>query len=179
MPFCGVPLTRNGGSAQCAECIDPYSIENDIWILDVIRRKDREAFDEQVKSSPVAVDLSKELTDKHYFRDDVFAAMAHDIGYRKVQFGNVADDTFYDVWMARLLERRVRNSARVIAAKSDSNCILTFGRMPAPPCPNWCLTSSTSCSKSEPSLRLYLRNSQFHPDRRNMNNCCPARSSIL
>lgn len=53
------PLTSDGRSARCPMCEEPYPIEHDIWLLDVVRRGDRTAFDEQVQVAPIPLDLSK------------------------------------------------------------------------------------------------------------------------
>ena len=52
-------LTRSGDLARCEACAQPYLIEDDIWILDAVRRQDRTAFDEQVETDPIPLDLSK------------------------------------------------------------------------------------------------------------------------
>jgi ubiquinone/menaquinone biosynthesis C-methylase UbiE len=52
-------LTRSGSLARCSVCAKPYSIDNDIWILDSVCRTERTAFDEQVENDPVPLDLSK------------------------------------------------------------------------------------------------------------------------
>src|SRR5215472_1615383 len=54
-----LPLVRKGNAASCAGCPDPYPIEDGIWLLDAVRREDRAAFDLQVESAPVPLDLSK------------------------------------------------------------------------------------------------------------------------
>jgi len=58
-PLHRAALSRNGDLAQCEACAQPYLIEDDIWILDAVRRPDRTAFDEQVETGPIPLDLSK------------------------------------------------------------------------------------------------------------------------
>ena len=52
-------LTRSGSSARCPQCELPFPIEEDIWLLDVVHRGDRSAFDQQVTTSPIPLDLSR------------------------------------------------------------------------------------------------------------------------
>lgn len=53
------PLTTDGKSGLCPQCEQPFPIEEGIWLLDVVHRGDRTAFDRQVSTSPVPLDLSR------------------------------------------------------------------------------------------------------------------------
>jgi ubiquinone/menaquinone biosynthesis C-methylase UbiE len=53
------PLTTDGKSGICSQCQQPFPIEEGIWLLDVVHRGDRSAFDKQVVNSPIALDLTR------------------------------------------------------------------------------------------------------------------------
>ena len=53
------PLVESGSLAICPQCPAPYIARDDIWMLDLMNRPDRAAFDEQVLSNPVPLDPEK------------------------------------------------------------------------------------------------------------------------
>lgn len=53
------PLTTDGESGMGPQCQDPFPIKEGIWLLDVVHRDDRTAFDKQVTTSPIALDLTR------------------------------------------------------------------------------------------------------------------------
>jgi SAM-dependent methyltransferase len=57
--FHGRELAEAGGEACCEECERNYQIREGIWMLDVMNRPDRAAFDEQVLAQPIPLDLEK------------------------------------------------------------------------------------------------------------------------
>ena len=52
-------LTSDGKSGICPQCQRPFPIQEGIWLLDVVHRGDRAAFDSQVTTSPIAFDLTR------------------------------------------------------------------------------------------------------------------------
>ncbi len=58
-PLHGHILSRRGPSAICPECVEPYAISDDVWILDIVHRNDRLEFDKQVDENPIELDLTK------------------------------------------------------------------------------------------------------------------------
>jgi ubiquinone/menaquinone biosynthesis C-methylase UbiE len=52
-------LTELAGQAWCGKCPAPYPVREGIWMLDVMNRADRKAFDEQVLGNPIPLDPNK------------------------------------------------------------------------------------------------------------------------
>ena len=52
-------LVESGGKAWCSKCIGPYVVQDGVWLLDLVNRPDRAAFDEQVLSNPTPLNLNK------------------------------------------------------------------------------------------------------------------------
>jgi ubiquinone/menaquinone biosynthesis C-methylase UbiE len=79
-PLHQAALTRNGDLARCEACAQPYLIEDDIWILDVIRRPERTAFDEQVEANRLPDPSKAERHLEHAGIDVLEGASILDIG---------------------------------------------------------------------------------------------------
>ena len=58
-PLHRLPLTTDGKSGICPHCAEHFPIEEGIWLLDVVHRGDRAAFDTQVTTSPIPLDLTR------------------------------------------------------------------------------------------------------------------------
>jgi ubiquinone/menaquinone biosynthesis C-methylase UbiE len=52
-------LIESEGQAHCGQCERSYNIHDGIWMLDLMNRPDRAAFDEQVRTNPIPLDLKK------------------------------------------------------------------------------------------------------------------------